>query len=141
MGKVKDLTTVTTGSSADFVIKDKSDGTATEKITIANLFAIINTTATCITAYAGGGQANATQLSAKYNTVSTVASGGDSVKLPSATASTEVFIINGGGATLRVYPQTGEYINGVVNDFAQLGSSYVGSGHYVCISNGYWGTF
>ena len=141
MGKVKDLTTVTTGSSADFVIKDKSDGTATEKITIANLFAIINTTATSITAYAGGGQANATQLSAKYYKVSTVATSGDSVKLPSATAGTEVFVVNGGGATLDVYPQTGEYVNGVVNDVKQLGLNYIGSAHYVCIANGYWSTF
>jgi len=34
--KVKDLTTTTTGSTSDFIIKDKADGSATEKMAISS---------------------------------------------------------------------------------------------------------
>ena len=42
---------------------------------------LIDSTETGITAFAGGGQTNATQLTATYNEVTVVASAGDSVKL------------------------------------------------------------
>ena len=48
------------------------------------------TTADTLTAFAGGGQASALALTAQINRVTTVATAGDSVKLPAATAGAQV---------------------------------------------------
>lgn len=64
-----------------------------------------------ITAYATGGQANATQIANRWNMVTTCATSGDSVKLPaSPTAGDEVFIRNRGAAPLAIYPGSGDTI-------------------------------
>jgi len=70
-----------------------------------------------ITAYAGGGQANATQLTKQLNIVETVASAADSVKLPVAVAGLQITIKNAAYPnTLAVFPSTGGDINdGTVN--------------------------
>lgn len=64
-----------------------------------------------ITARAGGGQANATALTAAFNRVTTVASAGDSVKLPSAEAGAMIVVRNGTATSMDVFPQTGQAIN------------------------------
>lgn len=65
-----------------------------------------------LTAYAGGGQANGTALTAYINRVTTVATAADSVKLPAGTAGGDVIVINAAAAnSMNVFPATGEYIN------------------------------
>lgn len=72
-----------------------------------------------LTAYAGGGQGSALELSATkiVHEVTTVASSGDSVKLPAPIASRLHIVINHGNADLAVFPQTGHSIaNESAND-------------------------
>jgi hypothetical protein len=66
---------------------------------------------TDITAFAGGGQASAKQLRRMINRVTTVASNGDSVKLPTARAGRRVTVINATAQTLAIYPGASETIN------------------------------
>jgi hypothetical protein len=64
-----------------------------------------------LTAFAGGGQANGTLLTAMINRFTTVATGGDSSKLPAALVGMEIVVINAGAASMNVFPATGEQIN------------------------------
>jgi hypothetical protein len=66
-----------------------------------------------ITAFATGGQASATQLSAAINRVTVCATGGDSVKLPISSGNTglTVMVINAGAQSLNVFPSTGDQID------------------------------
>ena len=72
----------------------------------------VNSYTTGITAHAGGSQTNATPLTTQFNIVATVASTGDSVKLPAASPGLEVTIINTSAKTLAIFPTTGGAING-----------------------------
>lgn len=69
---------------------------------------IANTSQSSIVAHAGGGQANATQLTALYNRVDTVASNGDSVKVKWAVLNDRQVIQNNGANDLDVYPLPGD---------------------------------
>src|SRR3990172_3939467 len=71
--------------------------------------------ATGITAFAGGGQASATELTSKFNSVDTCATDKDSVKLVAALIGKKQYVFNNTTKLLSVFPQTGEYINGVIN--------------------------
>lgn len=76
-----------------------------------------------LTAFAGGGQANATQLKGMLNTVTTVAAGGNSVKVrPIAQypCGSDVLILNGGANAMNVFPATGENIGFGVNAAASI---------------------
>ncbi len=64
-----------------------------------------------ISAFAGGGQSSATLLSKDINLVSTVATNGDSVKLPVAAVGMEVRIFNLSSNTLAVFPNSGATID------------------------------
>lgn len=66
---------------------------------------------TGITAFATGGQASATALTGTYCNVTVCATAGDSVKLPTAAAGTEVWVRNSGAATLAVFPFASDSIN------------------------------
>lgn len=68
----------------------------------------VNTT---ITAYASGGQANATALTGRYNNVTTCATDGDSVKLPAAAQGGQVTVKNSGATSLAVFPAASDSIN------------------------------
>lgn len=68
--------------------------------------------ATGITAFAGGGQGSATQLSYGYNEITTVATALDSVKLPAGVVGATVTILNDGANIANVYPAT----SGTIND-------------------------
>jgi hypothetical protein len=78
-------------------------------------------TDTGITAYAGGGQTNATQLVAQFNKVATVASGNDSVKLPTivntptqlGAIGSQVIVRNAGSNSLQVFGGGTDTINDV----------------------------
>ena len=64
-----------------------------------------------VTAYATGGQANATVLADYYNYVSTVATAGDSVKVSALSTYSNgqpIVVYNAGAASLDVFPATGE---------------------------------
>lgn len=101
----------------------------------------ITGSATGITAFAGGGQASATQLTAKFNNVTVVASNGDSVKLPAALTGSKVYVINTDAAqALDVFPQSGEYIDAVINAASSIGPGGVSRG-YICVFTGYWKVF
>lgn len=67
--------------------------------------------ATGLTAFATGGQASATALTPGFNEVTTVATAGDSVKLPAAVVSTTVTVKNQGVASMDVFPATGDTID------------------------------
>lgn len=68
-----------------------------------------------ITAFAGGGQTNATQLSAEVNRITTVATAGDSVKLPVASPGLTIMVINKAAKPMQVFAATGETIDDVAS--------------------------
>lgn len=68
-----------------------------------------------ITAHAGGGQADATQLTTEINFVDTVATGNDSVKLPVAVKGMLIIVSCNDFNAVNIYPQSGSYINGGLN--------------------------
>lgn len=69
-----------------------------------------------VTAFAGGGQANATQLADGINTVTVVATDADSVKLPPAVAGAVCFVKNADAAqSTTVYGYGTDTIDGVAS--------------------------
>lgn len=72
----------------------------------------VSTLTTGIVAFAGGGQVNAVELTTEYNVVETVATLGDSIKLPTAVAETRRTVFNQGAAQLDLYPADADQING-----------------------------
>jgi hypothetical protein len=91
-----------------------------------------------IMAHAGGGQGSATALTASVNTLTTVASAGDSVLLPSLPvptgAAAEIVVINRGAASSNVFCPSGGSMNGTSNGSSALAAGSVGL--YVCTSAG-----
>lgn len=81
---------------------------------LAPLNSLVGAT-TGITAYATGGQANATALTKYLNVLSTVATDNDSVKLPVAVLGMEIIVVNNGAKKAKVFPAT----NGYIDDLAQ----------------------
>ncbi len=75
-----------------------------------------------LTAYAGGGQANATALGPGLSTVTTVATTADSVKLPATQGfpGTWCVVFNKGANAMNVYPASGHEIDalGANNPFS-----------------------
>lgn len=90
-----------------------------------------------LTAHAGGGQTSALQLANRYNTVSTVASGGDSVKMPViVTEYTVVKVKNSSGTSLNLFPVKGGNLGaGVDTAVAVAGGASV---EYVSTGNNNW---
>lgn len=75
-------------------------------------------TADALTAFAGGGQASATQLAKAINRVTIVATAGDSVKLPVSAAGMGVVVINASANAMDVFPSSGQAINALAADTA-----------------------
>lgn len=95
-------------------------------------------TANGITAFAGGGQASATQLAAGINRVTTVASAADSVKLPQAVPGRAIVVINAAAANaMDVFPQTGDIINALAAN-AQLSVAANKTIEFWCAVLGTW---
>ncbi len=90
-----------------------------------------------ITAYAGGGQANAPLLIAQYNRVETVATIADSVKLPPATVGLKVVVINNAANSTNVFPSSGDIINALAADTALACAGGKATTFYCCKA-GYW---
>jgi len=72
-------------------------------------------TTTGIVALAGGGRPGAPVLNLGSNEVVTVASGADSVVLPSAVPGSVVFVTNAGVSSMRVFASGSDTINGAAN--------------------------
>jgi|SRR5215471_3020046 len=81
-----------------------------------------------ITAHAGGGQAQATQLNGWLNTITTCATAADSVQLPPGYAGMEVTVINHGAASCQVFGFQSIVAGDVVTDtIAPVGSAVQGT--------------
>lgn len=90
-----------------------------------------------IVAHPGGGQTNATQLGSDVNRVVTVASPGDSVKLPNSVPGYEIEVINSGANPMQVFGIGTDVINGQTSTVgvSQLPNSVV---LYICAASGFW---
>lgn len=100
----------------------------------------LTSTTNAITAFAGGGQANAVLLTTTVNRVTTVATAADSVKLPAALAGSRVVVFNKAAAnSLNVFPSTGDNINALAANAAYALAATKGAEFY-CAVNGTWDT-
>lgn len=91
-----------------------------------------------IVALAGGGQPGATALTAKFNSVDTVATSEDSVMLDSALIGKMQNVFNNTANNLSVYPVLGQSINGVTNYKFVIGPG--DNIEFKCFANGKWKT-
>jgi len=103
-----------------------------------------------IVAAAGGGQADATPLTARFNYVSTVETAEDSVQLPVAVPGLSIVVVNGSAETMAVFGSPSNPNTGVGDTIAAANSntqqdSDVGvtqattvMGIYVCTTAGQW---
>jgi hypothetical protein len=90
-----------------------------------------------ITAHAGGGQGSAYQITKKFSLITTVATSGDSVKLPAALAGRSGTISNTQTNSCDVFPASGDNFSNLGADAAQaLAGFYVLN--YYCIDDGVW---
>lgn len=88
-------------------------------------------------ALAGGGQANATLISAGLARFGTVATAGDSAVLPAASPGLHPIITNGGAQAMSLFPAPGEQINALGANAAfsiPAGRTVVTS----CVAPGVW---
>lgn len=92
-----------------------------------------------LTARAGGGQPNATQLATGLNEVSTVATAADSVQLPAAVAGSRAIVANAGAASMQVFGKAGrtDTINGIAGATGVAHANGL-SGEYWCPVDGKW---
>jgi hypothetical protein len=92
-----------------------------------------------IVANPGGGQTNATLITGQTARVTTVATLGDSVKLPAAVAGLEVLLINRGVNAMQVFGSGTDTIDGVAT---AVGVSQMQNSTciYTCAVNGLWET-
>lgn len=100
---------------------------------------LVEPAASGITAFAGGGQASATQIVAEVNRITTVATTGDSVKLPSAAAGLTIMLINAGANPMQVFGLGTDTIDGqaAATGVSQMQNSVV---LFVCAVAGSWQT-
>jgi hypothetical protein len=125
-----------TVSAAKALIVDASKNlTGLNNLTITGLF--FESATNGITAFAGGGQGSAVALTTEVNRVTTVATSGDSVKLPAATAGLTIVVVNKGANPLAVFPAAGDAIDGLAANASvtQMQSSMV---IYSCAVAGQW---
>jgi hypothetical protein len=88
------------------------------------VFTAINTYfgVTTITAFATGGQANATALTGEFNEITTCTTIGDSVKLPVAALGKTCTILNSGATAMDIFPVAGSSLGDLaVNAAYRLG--------------------
>src|SRR5260370_235555 len=92
-----------------------------------------------LVAHAGGGQANALQLTALVSRVGTVATSGDSVKLPPSAPGVICVVNNHGANPMQVYGQGTDTIDDVATatGVSQMQGSVV---IYTCYTAGAWYT-
>lgn len=102
---------------------------------IASEYTVTN----AITAYAGGGQTNGVALTARFNRIGTVATTGDSVKLPAAKAGASCFVFNKGANSADVFPASGDKVNALSANAAYALAATKGA-MFVCMVDGTWDT-
>ena len=92
-----------------------------------------------ITAHAGGGQTNALQLTSEINRITTVATTGDSVRLPASFAGADIMVINHGLLPIQVFGAGTDTIDDVATatGVSQMANSTV---LYFCTTAGAWYT-
>ncbi|MHC4276948.1 MAG: hypothetical protein ACYSTI_06430 [Planctomycetota bacterium] len=95
-------------------------------------------TDTGITAFAGGGQGSATQLTSSVNVIATCATAGDSVKMPAAAVGLRVLIINNGAASCNVFPASGDNLGAGVDTAVALAAG--NNIEYLAIDSTNWET-
>ena len=101
---MSDLSTVGSRyNGADLEFYDKPSGNAVLAFRNAVGSLPCESAADSLTAFATGGQAGALALTAQMNRVTTVATAGDSVKLPPATPGLDIFVINHGANSMQVF--------------------------------------
>jgi hypothetical protein len=90
-----------------------------------------------ITATAGGGQANAFQITTQTARITTVVTAGDSVQLPPSAPGLEMLVINHGNNPVQVYGNGSDQIddNTASAGVSQMQSSFV---LYSCATTGNW---
>lgn len=113
MGRKISAATLGTAAGTDMIPTETSGGNP-RRLTLYGIQAPIGVEDT-VTAYATGGQANATALSstARFHRVSVCATAADSVKLPAAGANDWHYIRNDGAAACQVFGTSTDTINGV----------------------------
>jgi len=94
-------------------------------------------TADNLTAHAGGGQTNALLLTTEMSRITTVATVGDSVKLPPSVGGYTIILENAGANAMQVYGSGSDTINAVATatGVSQMPGSVV---IYTCYSPGAW---
>jgi hypothetical protein len=98
----------------------------------------ISSNANNLTAFAGGGQSSAIALTKAFNRVTTVATTGDSVKLPAALAGESVVVINAASSNaLNCFPASGDAINALSANTA-ISIAANSKLTFVCAVNGTW---
>jgi len=92
-----------------------------------------------ITAFPGGGQTNATPLVVELNRITTVATNGDSVKLPNSAPGLTIFIVNHTNNSVQVFGSGTDQIDDVAatTGVSQMPNSTV---LYFCATAGNWYT-
>ncbi len=142
-GTANQITTTAVSSPAGVTLSVPSTfiapGTVqvTSNLTIGGL--TYESSQTGITANAGGGQSGATALTKSYNVVTTVASVGDSIKLPASGGGSEITVVNIGSNALAVFPSLGDQIDGgAVN--ASVPIPVGGTATYQSVNSGNWYT-
>jgi hypothetical protein len=102
----------------------------------AQVGAILGSTANTLTA-AGTTNADALQLSAVINRVTTTASGAG-VRLPVPQPGESVVVVNSGANALLVYPGTGVQINALTATTGGFSVAAGGRALFVAVSNVFW---
>lgn len=114
-----DLTVAgTTTLNGTLVLGDAAADALTVNATTTYAEPVNFSNATGITAFAGGGQASATALTEEVNNVTTVATAGDSVKLPAAVAGKHVYVKNSGATALDIFPASADSIDALAVNLA-----------------------
>ena len=98
---------------------------------------LAESSADSLTAHAGGGQGSALPITTEMARVTTVATAGDSVKLPTSIAGLTIILENAGANAMQVYGSGTDTINGVATatGVSQMASSVV---IYTCYTAGAW---
>lgn len=118
LSQFNQLTTLTNGTHKVPIFRDGVDNYWASIKDAGRAFTFWQNTGTGASAYAGGGQANATQITSKWTIFTGVASDNDSAKLPSALADLHYMIANVGANNLALYPASGENFNGLAANTA-----------------------
>lgn len=121
------------------VAQDTAALNPTGNVTMGAGAFLVEAAASGITAAAGGGQANATLLTQQTNRVTTVATAGDSVRLPAAVPGLELTVINRGANDMQVFGSGTDTVDGqaAATGVSQMYNSVV---LYFCSVAGLWET-